>query len=232
MTIRYKAIMIDHDDTTVDSTPKINYLSYVNFCNTIMKDRTYYTMLNLQQWYELLWEDKYYDHIKNVMKLEKHELDLEYDMWLEFIKDKHPTFFPGFHEMLVEYKKRGGIIAIVSHCDEVAIRRHYAEYQCENENDRIVPDIVYGYIKGKPELNKPNVYPVEDFKKKFNLKNEDICVIDDLSPGLIMGNNAGIDSIGVVYGEGHETIADKIKEISKYVFDSVDELSNFLLCKN
>jgi hypothetical protein len=31
--IKYKLIMIDHDDTSVDSTPKINYPSYLHFCN-------------------------------------------------------------------------------------------------------------------------------------------------------------------------------------------------------
>ena len=228
MAIKYKAIMLDHDDTTVDSTPTINYMSYVNFCNKVMKDKPWYKMMNIQEWYQLMWVNGYDDHIENVMKLNKEEQDLEYNMWKSYISDKHPKFFPGFHEMLVEYKKRGGIIAIVSHSDETAIRRHYAEYE---GGEKIEPDVVYGYVRGKPELNKPNVYPVEDLKKKYNLKNEEICVIDDLASGLIMGNRAGIDAIGVLYGEGHESVADEIRKISQYVFDTVQELADFLLCK-
>ena len=52
---------------------------------------------------------------------------------------------------------------------------------------------------------------------KYNLQCEDICVIDDLYPGLKMAVDAKVDPLGVMYGKGHELVENKMKEMCKEV---------------
>ena len=49
---------------------------------------------------------------------------------------------------------------------------------------------------------KPFTYPIDQIKEKYGLKCEDICVIDDLYPGLKMAIDAKVDALGVMYGKG------------------------------
>lgn len=222
MSLRYKCIVIDHDDTTFDSTPSIHFPAYLEYCKLYMKERTYYKWLNLEQWYEMLWDDGYYEHLKNDMKLNKEEMDVEYHMWIDYVAKRQSRMFDGFFEMLVEFRKRGGIICVCSHGVEKNIRMNYEQYNFQ-------PDEVFGSIKGHPELCKPFTYPIEQIQKKYGFKNEEICMIDDLYPGFKMAQDAGIDAIGVMYGEGHKLVEQKMKDMCKHVFYTVKELSDFLL---
>ncbi|EDR26699.1 hypothetical protein EDI_272160 [Entamoeba dispar SAW760] len=221
MPIRYKCIVIDHDDTTVDSTPSIHYPAYLDFANSVMKGRDY-KILSLQEWYRMLWDYDYFEYIRDVMKLNKEEQDLEYKLWLEYTATRHPQMFPGFLEMLIEYKKQGGIVCVCSHSHAKDIKRHYEEHN-------FIPDEIFGSVRGHPELCKPYTYPIDTIKEKYHLKPSEIVVIDDLAPGFTMAKSAGVDAIGVLYGEGHELVEDDIKKVCKYVFNTVSDLSNFLL---
>ena len=221
--LKYKCIVIDHDDTAFDSTPVVHYPAYLRFCETdIMKAKEGYEVLTLQGWYRMLWDWVFEEYLSKGMKLTKEEERIEYQMWREYTTQCHPKPFPGFIEMLKEYKEKGGIIVVCSHSHAEDVKRHYEEY------DFVVDDI-FGGVRGHPELCKPFTYPIDTIKQKYGLKNDDICVIDDLSPGFQMAKNAGVDAIGVLYGEGHELIEKDIKEMCKYIFHSVKELHDFLL---
>ena len=220
--LKYKCIVIDHDDTAFDSTPVAHYPAYLRFCEKFMKEKEGYEILTLQGWYRMLWDWQFEEYLTEGMKLSPEEQKIEYQMWREYTTQCHPKPFPGFLEMLREYKEKGGIIVVCSHSHAEDVIRHYKEYDFE-------VDDVYGGVRGKPELCKPFTYPIDQVKMKFNLKNEDICVIDDLSPGFQMAKNANVDAIGVLYGEGHELIEKDIKDMCKYIFHTVKELHDFLL---
>ncbi|EDR27706.1 hypothetical protein EDI_290990 [Entamoeba dispar SAW760] len=195
MSLRYKCIVLDHDDTTVNSTPKVHYLSYQQFM-------------------------KKYRPTDRIIKLENISFE-----WRECYKKYTPIMFNGFWEFLKEFKRRGGIICICSHGLKQVIEDFYQNY---NEG-KIIPDSIYGYDSKHPEYCKPFTFPIEDILHKFHLQKKDVVVIDDLSHGLIMAKKSGVDSIGTVYGEGHDLIKPKITAISKKVVSSVEELKNYIL---
>ena len=220
--LRYKCIVIDHDDTTFDSTASVHYPAYILYCEKYMKERTWYKWLSLEEWYVMLWDDGYYEHLMKDMKLTKEEMDVEYKMWIDYVAEHPSQMFEGFFEFLVEFRKRGGIIVVCSHGVEKNIRLNYEQYNFQ-------PDDVYGSVRGKPELCKPFTYPIDQIKEKYGLKCEDICVIDDLYPGLKMAIDANVDALGVMYGKGHEGVEEKMKAMCKEVFYTVKDLSDYVL---
>ncbi|KAL7719104.1 Phosphoglycolate phosphatase [Entamoeba marina] len=222
MALRYKCIVIDHDDTTVDSTPSIHHPAYLEFCK---EHKPELTPLTLAEWYQMLWEYNYLDYTKNVMKLTSEEQEMEFKHWISYVAKRKPVMFDGFLDMLTEFRKRGGIICVCSHSQETSIRRHYEELT----NGQFEPDMVFGYVREHPEMCKPHTYPIETIKTKYTLDNKDILVVDDLYPGIEMAQTAKVDCVGVTYGKGHELIYDRLKNSCKFIFESVESLKNFLL---
>ncbi|ELP95095.1 hypothetical protein EIN_254290 [Entamoeba invadens IP1] len=220
MSIRYKAIVIDHDDTAFDSTPSVHYPAYVRYCEEKMpKD---FKMLTLEGWYEMLWHSDISVYQKEVMKLTPEEQKIEFFMWKEFVGRFTPNMFPGFLEFLKEFRRRGGIIAVCSHSTQDDIERNYARYNFQ-------PEVIYGYSREHPEMCKPYTYPIENLKEKYHLEAKDIAMIDDLSPGFQMAKKCGVDCIGVIYGKGHDTIKGEIAKTCKKTFDTVEGLKEYIL---
>ena len=220
MSIRYKCIVIDHDDTTINSTQSIHYPSYVDFCEKYMKNKNY-KMLTMPEYIRMMWDWDFDEYLRKEMKLNDEEYKIQYESWLSFCEKGNPEMFDGFLEMLKEFRKRGGIIAVCSHSEAKDIKRHYEKYN-------FYPDEIFGFVLNHPEYCKPNTYPIDTLKEKYHLESKDICVIDDLYPGIEMAKKSGVDPIGVLYAEGHELIIDDMKKICKEVFCSVKDLSNYL----
>ncbi|EAL51181.2 hypothetical protein EHI_050370 [Entamoeba histolytica HM-1:IMSS] len=182
-------------------------------------------IISLEEWYKVLWDHTTMQLLIDILKLTDEELEKISFEWRECYKKYKPIMFNGFWEFLEEFKRRGGIICICSHGLKQVIEDFYQSY---NEGE-IIPDSIYGYDSKHPEYCKPFTFPIEDILQKFHLQKKDIVVIDDLSYGLIMAKNSGVDSIGTVYGEGHDLIKPKITAISKKVVSSVEELKNYIL---
>ncbi|ELP89278.1 hypothetical protein EIN_487900 [Entamoeba invadens IP1] len=178
--------------------------------------------LTLQKWYLMLWESDFGTYQHEVMGLSYEEMKHEIDMWVEYSKQHSPPFFEGIIDFLSSYKKLGGIIAVCSHSRAVVIEGHYQMVGMK-------PDIIYGSVHGHPELCKPNTFPIDDLKIKYNLVSSDILVIDDLSPGFVMAKKSGVDAVGVLYGNGHELIEHYIKENTLKTFETVKELEDFVI---
>lgn len=97
-----------------------------------------------------------------------------------------PEFIPGFLETIVEFKRRGGIVTVVSHSPADIIEKHY-----EAKGNGFKPDRIWGWRPEKSE-RKPSPWPCEQILKEFNLKPEECLVLDDLSPGIKMAVSAGV----------------------------------------
>ncbi|KAL7721019.1 Haloacid dehalogenase-like hydrolase domain-containing protein [Entamoeba marina] len=221
MSLKYKCLLLDHDDTSVDSTPHLHYPAYLDF----MKSRPNDHVLSLQEWFEMLWKEGLLPYYRNHLHMTEDEITDCFAQNKEFHKTLEPVhFFKGFIDFLAEYRKRGGIVAIVSFSSENSILSHY-----KKETDgTYLPDHVFGWNREEPTKSKPYTYPVDWMIEKYNLNKKDILVVDDMSPGLTMAKRAGVDKAGALYGEGHEVLESEMKELCEYVLKSADELRNIV----
>ncbi|NQU63317.1 MAG: HAD family hydrolase [SAR324 cluster bacterium] len=108
--------------------------------------------------------------------------------------------------MLQEYNSRGGLITVVSHSEVEIIETHYSQ---ADSCGTIVPDAVFGWTD-EAEKRKPNPFPVRQILERFNLKEDEVLIVDDLKPGVEMARASGVPIAAA--GWGHQ-----IPEIKSYM---------------
>ncbi|MDF2989123.1 MAG: hydrolase, partial [Eubacterium sp.] len=209
--MRYRCLILDHDDTVVKSTPDIHYPSFVE---AVRKLRPKEEPPSLKEFVSYCFNPGFTELCRDIMKFSKEEQACQYDIWRSFTRSRIPLFYEGFPEFLKKYKAAGGIISVVSHSESQQISRDY-EYNCA-----ILPDLIFGWDR-EEEQRKPNPYPVFETMKGFNLESSDILVLDDLKPGLDMARKCNVNFAGAGWSHIIPEIGDYMKIHSDYYFNTV-----------
>ena len=217
--MRYKCLVLDHDDTVVASEESVNYPCFVELMKifrpgTVM-DRDEFT-------YHCFFSDGFSDFLRTKFQFSDEELASEFQMWLDYAKNRIPPAYPGLKEIISEQKARGGLVCVVSHSGQYNILRDYREHF------GIIPDEIYSW--DMPEYTrKPNPYALLTIMEKYQLQSKDLLVIDDLKPGYDMAKKAGVDF--AFAGWGRKNVAKILEFMNQYCdfsFDSTEKLYQFL----
>ena len=180
--MKYKCLILDHDDTTVKSTANVHYPCFVEYMK-IHRPQISYT---LDEYVSFNFHPGVLEFFSGICGLSEEELVDEQKFWFEYAKNHRSEVFPGIKEIMERQKKEGGIVAVVSHSYAENILKDYAH------NDLPEPDIIFGWEQPLEE-RKPAPVPVQKIMKQFDLQPQEILVIDDLKPGLDMARAAGVD---------------------------------------
>ncbi len=220
MTLKYPCLIIDHDDTAVDSTRKIHYPAHLEVMRVL---RPGATPITLTGWFLKNFHPGIMEYLEGELGLTPREMEIEFEVWKTHTAKTDPDFYPGFIETLRSFKKRGGIVAIVSHSETHIIERHYSRNGAEE-----IPDVIFGWSYNE-KLRKPSPHPVKEILKKYDIAPSCALILDDLKPGVVMGRKTGVTVCGA--GWGHE-----IPEIARYMrkhclsyFSRVEDFASFLL---
>jgi beta-phosphoglucomutase-like phosphatase (HAD superfamily) len=222
--MKYKCLMIDHDDTSVDSTPSIHHPAHIEQMKQLGRS---HQALKLEDWFKVNFHPGLVNYLNDTLTLTEEESKLCYRVWREFTsKGVHPPFFPGILDLLERFKNNGGVIIVVSHSEPDIIRNHYKQ---QTEHPGLMPDRIFGW-NGNPKENKPEIWPVTETIKQFVLKKEEILVIDDLKPGITMASDSGVDSAGVGWSQSHQIpeIKADLSGICTYYFEKVEDLDKLI----
>ena len=149
-------------------------------------------------------------------------MDLEFSIWRKYTKTLLPDFFPGFLELLQDYRKAGGIICIISHSEAEDILKFY------KEKAGFMPDAVYGW-EDDEKKRKPSPWPINDFLQKTGIKAENTVMVDDLKPGLDMAHSAGAHFCAAAWAHDVPVIRNYMTENADFYIKSITELKNLLL---
>lgn len=217
--MKYKCLILDHDDTVVKSTPDIHYPSFVQALKVLRPDMK---PLSLEEFVSYCFNPGFSELCKDILKFNDEEQDYQYKVWKSFTKGRIPDFYPSFAELIIEYKNLGGIVAVVSHSESEQINRDYM-MNCE-----LSPDIIFGWDLDE-QKRKPNPYPIIEIMKRFDLNNDEILVVDDLKPGLDMARSCNAAFASAGWSHIIPEIRDYMKENSDYYFSSVDSFRKFIL---
>lgn len=217
--MRYRCLILDHDDTVVKSTPDIHYPSFIQ----ALKDlRPNMKPLRFEEFVSYCFSPGFSDLCKEILKFSKEEQEYQYKIWKYYTETKIPDFYPGFAELITEYKKSGGIVTVVSHSESEQINRDYML------NCKLTPDLVFGW-EMEEHQRKPNPYPIIEIMKRFDLNSDEILVVDDLKPGLDMARGCEITFAGAGWSHVIPEIRDYMKLNSDYYFSTVDSFKKFIL---
>ena len=218
--MKYKCLLLDHDDTSVSSTAETHYPAHVE---TIKQMRPEMKPVNIEDWFRKNFDPGVMEYFTGELGFSEDEINKEYEIWRRFNEKSNPHFFEGITGLIKEFRSLGGIIAVVSHSEADIISRHYRV-----NGDGAEPDIIFGWDYD-PEKRKPSVWPVEQIIAKWGLKREEMLMVDDLKPGLEMSRKSGIKIAGAGWGQHVPEIEAHMREHCDYYFKSVDKLSELVL---
>ncbi len=217
MKLKYPCLVLDHDDTTVNSTATVHYPCFVEYMEKYFPD----VHLTLEEYFRYNFEPGVIDLFTKICGMTWEQMMDEENYWKEYVKHHVPAAYPGIREILEEQKRRGGKICVVSHSFADYIRRDY------RLNGLPEPDLIFGWEQ-PPEQRKPSVYPLEQIMKTFGMKPEELLVVDDLKPGYDMARAAGVPFAAAGWANDIPEIERFMRENCGLYFKKVVEFGNFL----
>jgi phosphoglycolate phosphatase-like HAD superfamily hydrolase len=221
MSIKFKCLILDHDDTAVNSTAMIHYPAHRKVMEELRPD---YPVISLRGWFEKNFHPGIMEYMKKDLGFTDREIQREYEIWREYTTTKVPEFFPGFIDALKRFKSFGGIITVVSHSEKDLILR---DYRGADPEGRTVPDMVFGW-DFDDNKRKPHPYPVERILQTFSLRPEEVLILDDLRPGVLMSRAAGVEIAGAGWGHDIPEIRNYMMKHCTAYFATVREFTDFL----
>ena len=215
--LRYKCLVLDHDDTVMDST---SFVHHPAFLVAMEQMRPGYTM-SLEEYFRMNFHPGFVEFCKQTLHFTQADFDLEVRLWQQYIDTHVPTAYPGMARIIRRQKELGGFVCVVSHSFSRNILRDY------RENDLPEPDLVYGW-ELPHEQRKPDPYALDQIMARLDLKPKDLLMVDDLKPGYDMALSCGVDFAAVGWANDIKSIEDFMRANCRWYFKSVPELAEFL----
>lgn len=216
--LKYPCLVLDHDDTVVQSEATVNYPFFCYILNQYRPG----TKITLSEYVHGCCHLGFSEMCRQWYHFTEQELVDEYKGWQEYIKDHSPAPFPGIERIIRRQKEEGGIICVVSHSCNDNITRDYTTHF------GILPDDIFGWDYPEHQ-RKPNPYPLEQIMKKYGLSPEQLLVVDDMKPAWEMASKAGVPIAFAAWGrEDYPEISAQMEALCDYSFHSTDDLEKFL----
>ncbi len=217
--MKFKCLVLDHDDTVVNSSASIHYPSFIEYLKIYYPDKAdkytfeEYLLKNFHPGIVELFTDE--------IGMSEAELHEEEKFWADYVKGHIPTAYDGIREIVADFRAGGGIIAVDSHSLTRYIERDWSH------NDLPKPDVIYGWDIPK-EMRKPSPATVIELMKRYDLSPDEVLVVDDLKPGYDMARGAGVRFAAAGWAYNVPEIAEFMRTSCDYYLSTVDELRRLL----
>ena len=179
--MRYKCLILDHDDTVMDSTAHVHHPAFLVSLAELRPGVT----ISLADYFRVNFHPGFVEYLRRDLGFSQAEMEREVEMWKEYVRDHVPDAFPGAARIIRRQKELGGLVCVISHSFDYNIRRDYAA------NGLPEPDAVYGWELPR-ELRKPDPWALAQIMERFGLAPEELLMVDDLKPGYDMARAAGV----------------------------------------
>ena len=215
--MKYRCLVLDHDDTVVNSTATIHYPAYVAY----IEQNKPGPMLTLEEYFSYNFDPGVIPMFRDICGLSDQEMEEEEAFWVEYVKDHIPLAYEGMKEILWKYKEQGGLICVVSHSFSHYILRDY------ESNGLPVPDKVFGW-ELDASLRKPAPYALYEIMREFSLTPQELLVVDDLKPGYDMAKAAGVPFAAAGWANDVQKIEQFMRKNCEVYLKTVKEFADFL----
>ena len=216
--LRYPILVLDHDDTVVQSEQCVNYPYFQYILDQLRPG----TKITLGEYAEGCFHLGFADMCRTRYGFTEQEILDEYEGWKVYIRDHIPDPFPGIERVIHRQKALGGKICVVSHSCEENITRDYQTHF------GILPDDIFGW--DLPEaLRKPNPYALVQIMEKYRCRPEELLVVDDMKLAWDMAVKAGVPIAFAAWGRADcPELSEEMRRLCNFSFNNPGELEDFL----
>ncbi len=215
--MKYKCLVLDHDDTTVNSTPCIHYPAFLKILEEIRPGKQYsreeFLLRNFTPGLGKFYVEE--------LGFTPEELRREWEIWRGFVSGVTPEFFPGMPELIKKHKNAGGTLCVVSHSFTDYILRDYRAAGVPE------PDLIYGWNEDRSKC-KPSPWPLEEIMRITGFGPEEILMVDDLKQGMEMAHRCGAAFAACFWSYDIPGIREYMEQHAEYCLDSVEDLDRLL----
>lgn len=218
MALRYRCLMLDHDDTVTNSAVETNYPNMLESLAILRPGME--KNLTLEE-FLLGTLNGYSEWVSERYGYTPQEIDWQYAFWKEAVMKNRPSFVAGMADFLTRYRAAGGIICVATHSYRVMIETDFAA------NCGFQPHYLNCW-DDPVEHRKPYPYPIEEAMRRFGLEKKDILVVDDLDTGHSMARAAGVDAAAAFWCITTPKMEQQLTATAAYAFYRVEELRQLI----
>lgn len=215
--LRYPCLVLDHDDTAVESTPIIHYPS---FMATLAQLRPQIHW-SLEEFMQYSFDPGFEPMCSELLGFTGEEMAWQEKNWRAYSLAHEPPMFPGMARLIRRQKEEGGLVCAVSHSEADIIARDY------KKNCGLAPDLIFGWEQG-PERRKPSPWPLREIMRRYGLAPGQLLMVDDLKPGWQMARSCGVPFVFAGWGSPVQAIHAFMRENADHYFERVEQLEELL----
>lgn len=216
--LKYPCLVLDHDDTVVQSEKT---LGFPFFQKTMAQIRPHIP-ITYEEYVRGCHEYPFADMCRIKWGFTEEELRMEHEGWKEYVRTHVPDPFPGVERIIHRQKEAGGLVCVVSLSGEENICRDYMQHF------GVLPDAVYGWDLPIHQ-QKPSPYPLLDIMERFSLTPDQMLVVDDLKLAWKMSKAVDVPIAFAAWGKtDFPELSEEMRTICDLSFDSIDALEKYL----
>ena len=215
--MKYRCLVFDHDDTTVNSTATIHHPCFERFLERYYPGRR----CSLEEYFLKNFSPGFLPMCREEYGMDERMIEIEGQFWHDYVRSRIPRAYAGICEIMEAQKAQGGFTAVISHSLRENILRDYAE------NGLPEPDLIFGW-EMPPEKRKPSPWPLREVLGRLGLRPEEALMIDDLTPGYDMARACGVPFAAVGWSNDIPEIEAFLRENCGLYFKRVSELREYL----
>lgn len=213
--LRYKCLVLDHDDTTVRSTPDVHYPQWLETLEIMRPE----IKMSIEEFMLYNFNLGFYTMIDTVLHFTPEERAKQDGMWRTYTDSHRANFYEGMSDIIREYKESGGVICV---CTHNAAKNILLDYEKEYSGE-IKPDVIFDYDKCKDRI-KPDPYALTEIMRIYNVTPEEILMVDDMKPGYDMAKKVGVPFAAAGWSHIVPEIREFMQKNCDMYFMTVDEL--------
>ena len=216
--LKYPCLVLDHDDTVVQSEVTVNYPCFLLALEKFRPGET----MDYPEFVDWCFRHEFTDFLRIKYGFTDAELLEEYHMWQEYSKTHIPPAYTGIREVILEQKRRGGLVCVASLSSRENILRDYRIHF------GMEPDLVFSCNDPRPQ-RKPVPYPLETIMAQYGLAPSEILMVDDLKAGYDMAAAAGVPIAFAGWSRiACPGVTKQMTGLCDLSFDSTEDFYNYL----
>ena len=220
MNLNYKCLVLDHDDTTVNSTPCIHYPAFIDAVRQL-RPGAKYADCSLEEVIEIAYDPGLFSFYTKTLGFSPAEMAAETAIWRDRCASVTAPFFPGMREIIQKQRELGGTVAVVSASCVEFIERDYRAAGIP------VPELLFGW-NCDHEKNKPSPWPLQEIMRLTGYGPEDLLMVDDMDLGLRMARGAGVRFAGAGWGYLVPAVHNALRANADFFFTEIPALAALL----